>query len=167
MSLISTIDQPVWESWQLLRVLPDTEINSSHFGINIGCIKCGALVLCDDEIAAVRYGSIWSKCNPEFVRLEPSSLTGKMEEKKAESPILNVACEICRQVLGSYYTQPPQDNSQQITFPAAKIMYLRQSSSGLLFNKTVLLGLRNDVEKSIQALTPAKQESIGNGWMAN
>lgn len=164
MSLVSMIDRPTWEAWQQLRVLPDTEINSSHFGINLGCIKCGALVLCDDEIVAIRHGSIWSKCNPEFVCIEPSSLSGKVEEKQHDSPVLDAKCEICGQLLGSYYPRPPQSHPHQMSFPATKMMYLRQSSSGALFNKTVLLGVRDEVEKSIHSLVPAS--IVGNGWMA-
>lgn len=148
MSLVTT--RTGCEQWQELRHLPNTNPNSLHKGINLGCAKCGALVLRDEEIAGIKNGSIWSKPSPCFL---------SMELKEGNNDELDIRCEECSANLGTYYLQKPilkdsamEDWVQHLTFPSAKIMYLRQSSTGTLFNKTILVGDEDVIRRGIMSL---------------
>lgn len=143
----------VCESWQCLRPLPNTQPNTSHYGINFSCAKCGALALRDDEIAGIKNESIWSKETLEFVQI--TSVEANRNERE-------IRCEECNCSLGTYYLSKPESKDpslnewlKNIRFPAGKIMYLRQSSSGNLFNKTILFGEEEVVRKGISQLTLA------------
>lgn len=146
MSLVSKV---TCEPWQELRPLPNTRPNSSHYGINLGCARCGALVLRDEEIVAIKNGSLWTKSPLEFACVSESKNCSEVE----------VRCEECNSHIGTHFLRRPasRDPSMDellstITFPASKIMYLRQSSSGNLFNKTILLGEEDIIRKGISNL---------------
>lgn len=147
-----------FEGWQLKRQLPNTEPNSDHYGINIGCSKCGALVLRDEEIVMIRHGSIWSTRTMEFASVNWND--EKWDDKK-KCRYSDIRCEICQQLVGMYYHEKPQsenDNSKEgkLSYPCGKILYLRQSAGGTIFNKTILLGEKSMVDSAIENLASSK-----------
>lgn len=54
----------------------------------------------------------------------------------------------------STFSSPVHNGSKemQLTYPCGKILYLRQSATGVIFNKTILLGEKNLVENAIDTL---------------
>jgi hypothetical protein len=153
-----------FESWQLKRQLPNTEPNSDHRGINVGCAKCGGLILRDEEIVLIRHGSIWSTRNPEFVLIQWND--EKVDEKK-KCRYSDVRCEVCNHLVGMFYHEKPQFDEQskeaKLNYPCAKILYLRQSADGSIFNKTLLLGEKGLVDLAIDHLLTAKtNNNVGN-----
>ncbi len=147
-----------FEVWQLKRQLPNTEPNSDHGGINLGCSKCGALVIRDEEIAMIRHGSVWSTREMEFASINWNE--EKWDENR-KCRYSDIRCEVCHQLVGMYYHERPQlDNDKskesKLSYPCGKILYLRQSSGGAIFNKTVLLGEKSMVDSAIDNLASSK-----------
>lgn len=148
---MSSIARLTNEPWQELRPLPNTRPYTSHHGINLGCARCGALALRDDEILSIRNGSVWGRSNPDFVAVS--------EAKDDNCNELEVRCEECNNNLGVYYKSKPETKDpimekylQTLNFPAIKVMYLRQSSGGVLFNKTILLGDEDVIRRGVAHL---------------
>jgi hypothetical protein len=146
-----------WELWQINRKLPNTEPYSSHYGINLGCYRCGALVILDNEIAMVKNGSVWTKTNIQFVNVVKEN---PKFDAKLNKHYYDLRCEGCQQNVGVYYfdnhtnkQQGSQTGDFPLSFPAAKIFYLRRTSNGQLFHKTLLLGEQHLVEDSLVSLT--------------
>lgn len=141
-----------WSNWQLRRHLPNTRENSSHGHLNIGCARCGALVIRDNEIKMIRHDSIWTQEELDFVKIEKSNIK---KDNKRNSSYYDIKCEICDQHLGFYYLDKFTDNSREskLSFPTGKIFYLRQTSTGELFNKTVVLGDEATFEVACQKLS--------------
>ncbi len=148
----------------------------------VGCSKCGALVIRDEEIAMIRHGSIWTVSKAlDFAQI--SYQEEKFDDKK-KLHYCDVRCEVCQQLVGMYYlhkpgtsngfmesqsfvdasttggnksafsspTHPVGSKEALLTYPCAKILYLRQSASGQIFNKTILLGEKHLVEHAIDTL---------------
>lgn len=128
----------------------------------------------------IRHGSIWTTSKElEFAQVMYSE--EKYDDKK-RIHYCDVRCEVCQQMVGMYYLQKPGnspvDNSPEghdssmvkslfaspssthpmgskesmLSYPCAKILYLRQSASGVIFNKTLLLGEKHSIENAIDLL---------------
>jgi hypothetical protein len=81
---------PNWEKWQIGTYLPNTQPRSLHEGLNFGCVKCGALVVRDEEIQCIHNESIWTYPSLDFVAIEE---TVRVDNKNYQYH--NVRCEVC------------------------------------------------------------------------
>ena len=144
-----TPEESKLEPWQRCAVIPNTIPGSSHYGLNFACVKCGALVVRDEEISFIENSTIWSKLKLEFATVVENS--EKFDEFKHYN-YHDIVCEECHHQIGYYIKDPIAGLEGKISFPCSKILYLRKDRDGNTFHKTVLIGEKEEVFSSIEQL---------------
>jgi len=145
--------QSSWEGINLNTELPNTERNSKHEGLMIGCFKCGACVAQGTEVYEVKNNAIWTQVCTNMI------LDSKISYNDCKKTnVQSVFCRYCNNTIGSYYHEQYFDSeTQEMTtkdyFPCVMITYRRKNKGNVPVNQTVLLGDDDSIGLCIANLT--------------